>query len=177
VDTVTKPAKAGTPAAPADEYLITVSMADLQVCNDDAAVLAAYALGSCIGVAVWDPTSRIGGMMHVMLPSSQTGGSSGWARPAMFADTAVPLLVGRLVQLGCAKENLVVKIAGGGQLLAESKQLAIGSRNVVAVRAAFAAQQLEVTGEDVGGTKSRSLKMHVGTGRVVVCSTGEETDV
>ena len=177
MDTVTKPPKASTPAVSPPEYLITVSMADLQVCNDDAAVLTAYALGSCIGVAAWDPTNRIGGMMHVMLPSSQAGGSSGWARPAMFADTAVPLLVGRLIQLGCAKEHLVVKIAGGGQLLAESKQLAIGSRNVTAVRAAFAAQQIEIAGEDVGGTKSRSLKMHLGTGRVVVCSVGEETDI
>ncbi len=177
VDTVTKPAEAGTPAAPRPEYSITVSMADLQVCNDDVAVLAAYALGSCIGVAVWDPTNHVGGMMHVMLPSSQTGGSSGWARPAMFADTAVPLLVGRLVQLGCTPENLVAKIAGGGQLLAESKQLAIGSRNVTAVRAAFATLQIAVSGEDVGGTKSRSLKMHLGTGRVVVSSAGEETNL
>lgn len=159
------------------ETLITVSMADLQICDQAHATLAAYALGSCIGVAVWDGQLKIGGLMHVMLPSSRAGTGSAWVRPAMFADTAVPLILGRLLQLGCTKENLVVKIAGGGQLLAESRQLAIGTRNIDAVRAEFAAQGINITAEDVGGTKSRSIRLQVGSGITSVSSRGEENQL
>jgi chemotaxis protein CheD len=164
-----------TPAPVKAETLITVSMADLQVCDQAHATLTAYALGSCIGVAVWDRELKIAGLMHVMLPSSRAGAGTAWVRPAMFADTAVPLILGRLLQLGCRPENLVVKLAGGGQLLAESRQMAIGTRNIAAVRAAFALQGITIAAEDVGGTKSRSLKLEVGSGNAWVCSRGEES--
>lgn len=159
------------------ETLITVSMADLQICDQAHATLVAYALGSCIGVAVWDRERKIGGLMHVMLPSSRSAAGATWVRPAMFADTAVPLILGRMLQLGCATENLVVKLAGGGQLLAESRQMAIGTRNIEGVRAAFAAQSVPIAAEDLGGTKSRSLKLEVGSGITRVCSRGEESEL
>ena len=185
MDTVTKATAippsadeaAASLAAAKHETLVTVSMADLQICDQANATLVAYALGSCIGVAVWDRALKVGGLMHVMLPSSRSGAGSAWVRPAMFADTAVPLLLGRMLQLGSVRENLVVKLAGGGQLLAESRQLAIGTRNIAAVRAAFAEQEIAIAGEDLGGTKSRSLKLQVGSGISFVCSRGEESEL
>lgn len=183
MDTLTKSATATPASTPAaspplgQETLVTVSMADLQLSDQRHTTLVAYALGSCIGVTVWDRKLQVGGLMHVMLPSSHAGAGSAWVRPAMFADSAVPLLLGRLLHLGSSLEDLVVKIAGGGQLLAESRQMAIGTRNIDAVRAAFVAQGVPIAAEDVGGTKSRSLKLDIGTGRTRVCCRGEETEL
>jgi chemotaxis protein CheD len=171
--------EAATPLPPprpgADsEYFITVSIASLHVSNDPSATLVTYALGSCIGVAVHDPVLCVGALMHVMLPTCQAGFDAAWARPAMFMDTAVPLLLGAMLQLGCAPSNIVVKVAGGGQLLSASQALAIGTRNIAAVRVACAAHDLSISGEDVGGTRSRNLSLQVGSGRIVVSSCGEE---
>lgn len=184
MDTLIKSATtAGASAAPAPphavqhETLVTVSMADVQVCDQAEATLVAYALGSCIGIAIWDRKLKVGGLMHVMLPSSRAGAGAAWARPAMFADAAVPLLLGRMLQFGSSPEDLIVKLAGGGQLLAESRQMAIGTRNIAAVRAAFAAQGVTIAAEDVGGTKSRSLKLQIGSGVTRVCSRGEEIEL
>jgi chemotaxis protein CheD len=156
------------------ESYITVAIASMHVSNEPGVVLVTYALGSCIGVTIHDPTLCVGGLLHVMLPSSHVHAEAAARRPAMYVDTGLARLLEEMTALGCEPQNLVVKIAGGGQLLSASQQLALGSRNVEAVRAGCAVLGLNIAAEDVGGTRSRNLQLNLGTGRVAVTSRGKE---
>ena len=100
-------------------HLITVDIADYKVSADPDAVLITYALGSCIGVMVHDPIRKAAGLIHYMLPLSTTMPEKAKSRPAMFADLGIPLLFHAMYALGCEKQNLVVKVAGGGTLGAD----------------------------------------------------------
>ena len=163
-----------TAAEPAADSYVTVPIAGMHVCSEPGTMLVTYALGSCVGVTVHDPTLHVGALLHVMLPSSQVHPEAAARRPAMYVDTGIDAALQKLAGLGCERQNLVVKLAGGGQLLSASPQLAMGARNIEAVRAACAARGLTLAAEDVGGTRPRNLRLHVGSGRAVISSRGRE---
>lgn len=153
---------------------ITVEISDLKVSADPEAVLVTYALGSCIAVLVHDPVRIAGGLIHYMLPLSETAPRKAVERPAMFADTGIPLLFQSMYALGCAKRNLVVKVAGGGALYDDHGHFSIGKRNYTMLRKMFWKAGVIIAAEDVGGARSRTTRLHVGTGRCTVASQGEE---
>lgn len=157
--------------------LLTVDISDMKVsaCPDD--VIITYALGSCIAVLVHDPVRVAGGMIHYMLPLSETSPEKAKAKPAMFADTGIPLLFQSMYQLGCKKQDLVVKVAGGGALYDDKGLFSIGKRNYTILRKMFWKSGVIIAAEDVGGAKSRTTRLHVGTGRCSVSSQGEETEL
>lgn len=146
--------------------LVVVDIADAQVANDPEAALITYSLGSCIGVAIWDPVARVGGMLHYMLPEAALSPEKAKSAPAMFCDTGVPLLFRSAYQLGAVKSRLVVKIAGGSQLLDDNGTFNIGKRNYLALRKIFWKNGVLIHAENVGGSISRTLRLEVGTGNV-----------
>jgi chemotaxis protein CheD len=156
---------------------VAVDISDLKVSAAADDVLVAYALGSCIAVMVHDPVRLAGGMIHYMLPLSATAPGRAQARPAMFADTGVPLLFERMYALGCCKRDLVVKVAGGGALHDDKGLFDIGRRNYTMLRKMFWRCDVLVTAEDVGGARSRTARLHVGTGRCTITSQGEEVEL
>jgi chemotaxis protein CheD len=156
---------------------LTVEISDLQVSSDPEAVIVTYALGSCIAVLVHDPVRVAGGMIHYMLPLSETAPDKAKARPAMFADTGIPLLFQSMYALGCDKKNLVVKVAGGGALYDDKGLFSIGKRNYTILRKMFWKAGVIIQSEDVGGAKSRTARLHVGSGRCTVASQGEEVEL
>lgn len=156
---------------------ITVDISDLQVSTDPESVIITYALGSCIAVLVHDPVRVAGGMIHYMLPLSETAPDKAKIRPAMFADTGIPLLFQSLYAMGCDKRNLVVKVAGGGALYDDKGLFSIGKRNYTVLRKMFWKAGVIIKSEDVGGAKSRTARLHVGTGRCTVTSQGEEVEL
>jgi chemotaxis protein CheD len=156
---------------------ITVEISDLQVSADPEATLVTYALGSCIAVVVHDPVRVAGGMIHYMLPLSETAPDKAKVRPAMFADTGIPLLFQSMYALGCEKRNLVVKVAGGGALYDDNGLFSIGKRNYTILRKMFWKAGVIINAEDVGGAKSRTARLHVGSGRCTVASQGEEVEL
>jgi chemotaxis protein CheD len=99
------------------------------------------------------------------------------ARPAMFADTGIPLLFQTMYRLGCEKRDLVVKVAGGGALFDDQGIFAIGKRNYTVLRKMFWKAGVMIAAEDVGGSKSRTARLQVGTGRCTVSSQGEEVEL
>ena len=117
--------------------LVPVDIADLKVSTDLDAVLVTYALGSCIAVIVHDSVRKAGGMIHYMLPLSETSPEKAKERPAMFADTGIPLLFHAMYDLGCKKGDLIVKAAGGGALYDDHGHFAIGQRNYTILRKMF----------------------------------------
>ena len=153
---------------------VVVDIADLAVSADPGATLITYSLGSCIGVAVWDPVVRVGGMLHYMLPESQLSPEKARSSPAMFCDTGVPRLFRAAYELGAVKSRLVVKVAGGSQLLDDNGTFNIGKRNYLALRKIFWKNGVMIAAENVGGSISRTLKLDVGTGAVTIRSRNEE---
>ena len=95
--------------------VIKVGMADLKTCSGEDAVTT-LGLGSCVGIAIRDPATGIGGLAHIMLPDS-TEIRNNSNRPK-FADTGIEDLVSEIVKLGGNRSRLVAKIAGGVQMFA-----------------------------------------------------------
>jgi chemotaxis protein CheD len=156
---------------------IVVDISDMQVTKDPSSVLVTYALGSCIAVIAHDPVRKVGGMIHYMLPSSSTSPEKAAARPAMFADTGVPLLFTSLYKLGCDKATLVVKVAGGGALYDDNGMFEIGKRNYTMLRKLFWKNSIIIAAEDVGGPRSRTARLFVETGRCTITHDGNETEL
>lgn len=154
-----------------------VDIADLRVSGDPKVDLVTYSLGSCIGVAIWDPEVRVGGLLHYMLPESSISPEKARANPAMFADTGIPRLFRRAYELGGVKKRIIVKIAGGSSLLDDNGTFNIGKRNYVMLRKIFWKNGILIDSEDVGGAVSRTLRLQVGTGRVSVRNRGKEIEL
>lgn len=153
---------------------ITVDMAGMQVSEDPESILVTYALGSCIAVILHDSKRKIGGMLHYMLPLSKTSPEKAKAKPAMFADVGIPMLFEKMYALGSRKEDLIVKVAGGGKLWDDKGTFDIGKRNYTVLRKMFWKNNIMITAEDVGGAKSRTARLFVGTGEVLIRSKSED---
>ena len=173
---MTAPGAVSTPLSRHENQLV-VDISDIQMSADPDVVITTYALGSCIGLMVHDPVRKIGGMIHYMLPLSKASPDKAKVKPAMFADTGVPLLFEKMYGLGCKKDDLVVKAAGGGALYDDKGTFNIGQRNYTVLRKMLWKNNVIIKAEDVGGKKSRTVRLHVGTGRVTVHSQGQEVEL
>jgi len=127
-------------------------------------------LGSCIGVALYDRVAKVGGMAHVILPSSKEGSGD----PGKFADTAVDLLVQKVLAAGATKERLASKISGGASMFGTVSETGLGARNEEAVRARLQHHSVRVAGAHCGGTKGRKMSLDPSSGEVTVEIIGED---
>jgi chemotaxis protein CheD len=155
-------------ARPLPPQLVVVAMAGLEVSADPRHVLVTYALGSCIAVIVHDAKRQLGGMLHFMLPNASTSPEKAREKPAMFGDTGVPLLFESMYRLGSTKKDLTVKVVGGAKICDEKGVFDIGRRNHLIVRQMFWKNGVVVAAEDVGGETSRTARLEVATGRLVI---------
>jgi chemotaxis protein CheD len=147
------------------------------VSNRPESHLITYALGSCVAVTLHDPVSRVGGLLHIMLPESSLDKEKASANPYMFADTGIPLLFHQAYGAGAQKSRLVVRIAGGAQVMDDQGVFNIGKRNSLAVRKILWRAGVLVKGEEVGGSESRTVRLEVGSGRVFLrTGRGRETE-
>ena len=154
--------------APSRKTALVVDIADLRISADPSVELVTYSLGSCIGVAIWDPVALVGGLLHYLLGDSTLAPDKARENPAMFADTGLPILFKTAYELGAVKRRLTVKIAGGAALFATSDQMNIGKRNYVMLRKIFWRNNILIESEHVGGCTSRTMRLDVATGRVTV---------
>jgi chemotaxis protein CheD len=156
-----------------------VRMAEHAVSKDGAEVLVTLGLGSCIGCALIDSDAKVAGLAHIVLPESWANSSNGaGAPPAKFANTAVPHLVSELVRLGARKNRLKAVLCGGAHMFsstggAKSPTLEIGRRNNEETVKALKAAGIPIRATEVGGTKGRSVEVHVATGDVMVRTVGQ----
>ena len=153
---------------------IIVGMADMQVSKEPEAMLISFALGSCIGVALYDTLVRVGGLLHFMLPDSQIDLPKSQKNPWMFADTGIPLFFKEAYKLGGEKKRMVVTVAGGSQLMDVSGYFNIGKRNYLMLRKIFWANNVLIRSEAIGGNVNRTVRMELSTGEVWVKTSGEE---
>ena len=156
---------------------IVVQMADCRVADVPGQVLATYALGSCIGLAVHDPQANVGGLLHFMLPDSGIDPARGRENPFMFADTGIPLLLDRVCRKGASKQRLMVHAAGGAQMLDPQNVFEIGKRNYLAMRKILWKRGIMVHAEAIGGANSRTVRLQIGSGRVWLQEAGQQTEL
>ena len=93
--------------------VIRVGMADLNICKAPDVIMT-IGLGSCIGLTLYDPVTKIGGMVHYMLPDSTATENNG--NIAKFADTGIEELLKQVTRAGASRSRLVAKIAGGAKI-------------------------------------------------------------
>jgi chemotaxis protein CheD len=147
--------------------IITVGIADCKVSNDKSSCLVTHALGSCMAVTIFDPVVYVAGLLHIMLPESSLDRAKAADQPYMFADTGVPALFHAAYAKGAEKKRLIVRLIGGAQVMDSKGVFNIGKRNHLACRKILWAAGVMVHGEAVGGTTSRTVRLEVGTGRLV----------
>jgi chemotaxis protein CheD len=152
--------------------LHVVGIGDCKVSNDPEDVLVTHALGSCIAVLIHDPVARVAGLLHYMLPESSLDPAKAKLRPFMFADTGIPELFHSTYALGGVKSRLVVMAVGGAQMLDPNGTFNIGKRNQLAMRKIFWKAGVLVRKEEIGGVASRTVRIEVGTGKVMLRTSG-----
>ena len=151
--------------------LIKVGMADLNVAHLTG-VLKTTGLGSCVGVTLYDAKTKVAGMAHVMLPSSDIA-KEGNLNIAKYADTAIPDMISKMEKLGGVVSRMEAKMAGGAQMFAfsnNSDTMRIGPRNVDACKEMLARYRIPIRAEDTGANFGRTIEFDAATGIFVVRS-------
>jgi len=146
----------------------TVGVADMKISADQSDSLITFALGSCLGITIYDPIARVGGMLHVMLPLSTIDPVKAGENPFMFVDTGVPRLFMDCYKSGAKKERLIVKVAGGASAKEnqEDDYFQIGKRNFTMLRKLLWKNGVLVAAHDVGGNHSRTMSLDINNGEV-----------
>ena len=143
------------------EYAFSASAGDL---------LVSLGLGSCIGLALLDRRAAVAGLAHVVLPTAE-GRDGG---PGKFADTAVPVLLDAVLGLGARQARVEAVLVGGASMFSfGGNGLEVGQRNDAAVREQLAKLRLPVRASDTGGSKGRTVRVHVESGLVTSKAAGE----
>lgn len=158
--------------APPKKVLV-VGVADMVASNDPGAELVTYSLGSCLGVTVFDPVRKVGGLLHLMLPDSSIDPAKAVSSPYMFVDSGVPRLFQSVYSLGGDRNRVVVKVAGGAQFLDHQRTFNIGERNIAAFQAILQRNGHAIQAHSVGGFSSRTVRLDLTTGNVSIHSPGQ----
>lgn len=149
---------------------IVIGISDFKVSDNASDVLITYGLGSCIAIAVYDHVAKVGGLLHFMLPDSNLDLNKAQQKPAMFADTGIPLLFKSCYSLGAEKKRIKVIMVGGASILDDDNFFRIGQKNITAAKKLFWRNNVLVDKEDTGGNYNRTVRLHVSTGKVFVKS-------
>lgn len=152
---------------------IVIGIGDCQISKQLDSTLVTYALGSCIAVIIHDPVAGIGGLLHFMLPESNLDPAKAQKNPFMFADTGIPLLFRNAYQLGADKKRLIVTVAGGAQMMDAQGTFNIGKRNCLAMRKILWKAGVLVHAEHLAGEVSRTVRLEIGSGKVMLREAGK----
>lgn len=151
--------------------IVSVGMADLNVAGPEG-IIRTTGLGSCVGLTLYDPVMKIGGLAHVMLPSSAIA-REGQLNLAKYADTALPILLNKMKDLGASPQRIIAKMAGGAQMFAfagAGDSMRIGPRNVESCREGLALMGIPLAAEDTGGNYGRTVELDCATGKFTIRS-------
>lgn len=125
-------------------------------------------LGSCIGLVLYDHRNQVGGLAHVVLPSSN-GQTTTLGK---YADTAIVEMLRQIEELGGRERQLSAKVTGGANMFATSGPMTIGDQNIAAVESILKKMCIPVIARDCGGKAGRRVAFEVDTGRVIVETVG-----
>lgn len=157
--------------------VVKVGMADLNICKSPD-VITTLGLGSCIGLTLYDPVTKIGGMVHYMLPDSKQVRNN--ENIAKFADTGIDELLRKVVAAGANRQRLVAKIAGGAKMFETGGNSTIGNigeRNAEAAKQILRQKGIRLVAEDTGLNYGRTVELHCETGDFYIKSVGKKLKV
>lgn len=157
--------------------LIRIGMADLNICKAPD-VITTLGLGSCIGLTFYDPVSKIGGMIHYMLPDSTLISNNN--NIAKFADTGINELLNRVLAAGADRNRLVAKIAGGAKMFAVNRTSNVGNvgeRNTIAAKQILKELNIRLVAEDTGLNYGRTIELHCETGELYVKAVRQQVKI
>ena len=153
--------------------VIKVGMADLKT-GKNPDILTTLGLGSCIGIALWDPVTKIGGLAHVMLPDSTKIRNN--SNIAKFADTGIAELVRQMEAMGVPRKRLVAKIAGGARMFEVSGSTSVGNigeKNAIASKQKLQELGIPILAEDTGLNYGRTVELNCANGDYVIKAVGK----
>ncbi len=139
--------------------------------------IVTYALGSCLGLMVYDPAAKVGGLLHAMLPLSSINPEKASENPFMFVDSGTLALFKAIFDIGGRKKRLLVKAAGCGNPLGKNKMFKIGERNYTVLEKLLMKNSVLLKSMDIGGTESRTIEFDLSAGRIIVNSKGREWEL
>lgn len=155
---------------------LVVYVGDMKV-GEKEDTLVTHALGSCLGLMVYDPVIRVGGLLHAMLPLSNINPEKARDNPFMFVDKGVPLLFKSLYNMGAQKSRLVVKAVGCGRPLGNDQMFKIGERNHTVLKKLLWKNNVLLDAEEIGGTASRTVHFDLSTGQTIISSSGVKREI
>ncbi len=140
-------------------------------------LLVTHALGSCLGLMIYDPAAQVGGLLHAMLPLSKINPEKAQANPFMFVDTGVPALFKALYDMGGQKKRMIVKAAGCSNPLGKNEMFKIGERNFTVLKKLLWKNNVMLTSEDTGGTDARTVNFALASGQTILSSKGRKWEL
>lgn len=157
----------GSPTLPTlFQQRVVVGVGDVAVSNNTNVIVSTFALGSCVGIVVYDSEVKVGGLIHIMLPDSTLSPDKAQRQPAMFADTGIPLMFRNLMGLRAERRRLKAFVAGGASVISGSDMFKIGERNIAAVKKMINTLGIPVIKADIGGVNNRTVHLNINTGEV-----------
>ena len=155
------------------QNMTMVGMADMNLVKDPGA-LTTLGLGSCVGIALYDPVTKIAALAHCMLPAAAQVQNN--ENVAKFVDTAIVQLVKDMERLGALRRRIVAKLAGGAQMFAFSstnESMRIGDRNVDAANKVLKQMGIPVVASDVRENYGRTVELFTADGSLVIKTIGK----
>ncbi len=155
----------------------TVDVSDAKISKNPKDMLVTYSLGSCIAVCLYDPSIKLGGMLHFQLPESRDNPQRAQQNPFMYADTGMQRLVKKMLSLGANKKRMQVKLAGGAKMANGPLGFDIGKRNHTALRKILWKNGMFIDAQEVGGTAPRNMYLDLDDGTCIVKTNGIEKKI
>ena len=156
---------------------INIGLGEQAISRNPEDVLVAYGLGSCVGVVMTDPGSRISGLLHAVLPRPADGLANGGTTSSKYVEGGIEGLITAMVKEGASKNRLIVRIVGGANMLMSSgltRSFDIGTRNIEAAQSTLDRLKMPITVAEVGGHIGRTVRVYVAENRVTVRVIGEK---
>jgi len=152
----------------------TVGVADLKISGDVTDVLITYALGSCLGVTVYDIRLKRAGLLHCMMPDSSIDRVKAAGNPSLYVDTGMKAMMENFYRKGSLKKDLIIRVAGGSSSKENEEEdfFQIGRRNFVSLRKYLWNEGLMLRAYDVGGYGSRTVTLEVENGKMLIKAKG-----
>ena len=153
-----------------NENKLIVGIADMKMAQKGERLIT-YALGSCIGICLYDPQIKLAAMVHIMLPINMEAGRKNTFK---YADTGIRVTLNQMVAKGAVKGRITAKIAGGARMFEVSGGTlgSIGQRNSESVHQVLRRENIRLLWEDVGGKVARTMEFDSATGNGIIRSYG-----
>ena len=156
---------------------MNVGIGDYVISQNPEVIIKTFGLGSCVALVALEPKVRAAGLMHIAMPTSEINVEKSQEKPAYFVDTAVPLMLQKMFEIGGKHrgEGLIIKLIGGAQVADLNQRFNIGKRNILALRKIFWKLRIPISAEDTGGKISRTISLEVRNGKISITSSSRKS--